>query len=99
MRKMGIEDRAEFQTSTGCRWWSMSKNLTSRSALVVCAGLAVLGLTCVLWAQSNPTPQSSTPSPNQKQDQNIPDAPSAAQPPKAPAEAPLPPAANPQDQP
>jgi VWFA-related protein len=53
--------------------------------------LAVLGFGAMLRAQTNPSPQTAPPSTNQKQEQDIPDAPSTVQPPKpAPPETPPP---------
>src|SRR5258708_24369341 len=59
-------------------------------ALVVII-LAILGFGGTLCAQTNPSPQTAPPSANQKQEQDIPDAPSTVQPPKpAPPETPPP---------
>ncbi len=63
--------------------------------MALCAGLAVLGFACVLWAQSSstqpsPAQQNAPPSDDQQQNQNIPDAPSTVQPPKAAPENPPP---------
>lgn len=57
------------------------ENHSLPKALVVIF-FAVLGFGGVLRAQSNPTPQSAPPTTNQKQEQDIPDAPSTVQPPK-----------------
>jgi VWFA-related protein len=76
----------------------MSRNWAKRTT-TVCAGLAVLSLTCALWAQNNPSQQSPQPSTDQKQDQTIPDAPSAVQPPKVPPETPPPQETAPQEPP
>src|SRR6266536_1162616 len=157
MKKMGTGDRDESQTSSVCRWWSMSKNLfrsenfvglrkaslgsadrgedelteapcktsigrvdregheftradetpvlnaalaaegffatTSRTSLrqVMTGariGIVIVTLAVALLAQA----------PEQKQDPNIPDAPSAVQPPKPAPEAAPPQEAPPQDQ-
>ncbi|PYV57817.1 MAG: hypothetical protein DMG98_09605 [Acidobacteria bacterium] len=79
MKKMGTRDRDESRISSVCRWLSMSKNL-SRRVIVACTVGAALFLAAALLAQTGGIQQQT--SPDQKQDQNIPDAPSAVQPPK-----------------
>src|SRR5438874_13669495 len=88
MKKMGTRDRDESRISSVCRWLSMSKNL-SRRVIVACTVGAALFLAATLLAETGGAQQQT--SPDQKQDQNIPDAPSAVQPPK-----PLPETAPPQ---
>src|SRR5260370_4705900 len=95
MKKMGVGNREECKICMAWRWWTMSKKLANRSVEVLCAGLAVLGFACVLWAQSSstqpsPAQQNAPPSNDQPQDQNIPDAPSTVQPPKPAPENPPP---------
>ena len=76
-----------------CRWLNMSNNLTRQiiAACVVfaamCAGVALLAQTSGTQPQSSPPAADQKPV-DQKQDQNIPDAPSAVQPPKSAPETP-----------
>jgi VWFA-related protein len=85
--------------SSVCRWSSMSKNLP-RHVIAFCAVGASLFLAATLLAQNNGTQQQApTPPADQKQDQNIPDAPSAVQPPKAAPETEPPQEPASQDQP
>src|SRR5436309_3340328 len=107
MKIMDTENRDKLRTSSVCRCLSMSKNLIRR---IVAASTvsSVLWLSSVLFAQNGGAqPQTASPASDQKpaseqkedqkQDQNIPDAPSAVQPPKPAPEAP-PPAQEPPSQ-
>src|SRR5438067_7189567 len=99
MKKMGTGDQDKLRTSSVCRWWSMSKSL-SRWVVVACTVCAALFLAAALLAQTGGTQQQTPPPPpDQKQDQNIPDAPSAVQPPKPAPETAPPQEPAPQDQP
>src|SRR5438552_9577806 len=98
MKRMGTGDRDESQTSSVCHWLSMLKNFI-RPVIAVCIVSAVFCLARGLLAQtSDRQPQAAPPAADQKQDQNIPDAPSAVQPPKPAPEAAPPQEAAPQDQ-
>src|SRR5205823_2066965 len=97
MKIMDVENRDKLRTSSVCRWLSMSKNLIRR-IIAASTVSSVLWLSSVLFAQNGGAqPQTAPPASDQKQDQNIPDAPSAVQPPKPAPEAP-PPAQEPPSQ-
>src|SRR5215467_3781813 len=96
MKRMVTGSRGGSRIFSECCCLSMSK--TSPKQILAIMVLAAC-MTCVSLAQ-NPTPQpQQTPPADQKQDQNIPDAPSAVQPPKAtPEAAPEHPELQPQEQ-
>jgi VWFA-related protein len=73
----------------------MSKSFPKQILTIVILGACV---TCVSLAQNSAPPSQQTPPADQKQDPNVPDAPSAVQPPKAPPEA-APAQLEPQEQP
>src|SRR6266496_1967585 len=93
MKIMGIRDRDDSRTSLICRWLNMSNNLT-RQIIAACMVFATMCASTALLAQTSGTqPQAPPPAADQKpvdqkQDQNIPDAPSAVQPPKSAPETP-----------
>src|SRR5215467_15848 len=97
---MGTKGRGRSGIFLECRWWNMRKS-SIRVLLAGIAALAILSLTVPLRTQSSQGQTSPPPAGNPNQDQNIPDAPSAVQPPKPAQEAPLPdnPATQPQQPP
>src|SRR5215470_12386672 len=89
MKRMDTIDREGSRIFSECHWLSMSKNSVRKLAAAIVIAMC---LSSVSFAQSGaPQPQQAPPA-DQKQDQNIPDAPSAVQPPK-PAPEPEAPAA------
>src|SRR5206468_11898594 len=92
MKIMGTRDQDDSRTSLICRWLNMSNNLTRQiiaafMVFAMCAGTVLLAQTSGTQPQAPPPAAEQKPV-DEKQDQNIPDAPSAVQPPKSAPETP-----------
>src|SRR5215470_1159620 len=79
MRRMVTGDQDGFRIFSACHWLSMSRNLIKHALAEAVIGICLIATS---GAQSGNAQPQQTPPPDQKQDQNVPDAPSAVQPPE-----------------